>query len=212
MSARSIGELLVELGPRAVPVKERSSERVVPFDRTMLAAAPVRQEEAKEKLDEAYQRGRRDGHATAVAEYESQLKDLAAGYESRRTEDRMRWAVDQADRLVGLLADGYRTLEAGMSESIAQILQPFLEHAIRQKAIDEFRAQLARIVADGSAPTVRISGPADLIAAVRIRMSACPIAIEFVSGEGSELTAVCDQTKVETHMRAWVSRLSEALR
>lgn len=210
MSARTLGDLLTRFTPDNSGVRAGDSERVIPFDRKAAPAAP-RQESVEERVAEAYRQGERDGHAAAVAEYEARLKELTALDAQQRSDERDRWTVEQADVLAAALKSGYQELEANLASSLARVLEPLVGKFITREAVDEFVAQLKLMVSDPSNPPVRISGPGDLLVIVRRKLADSPVQVRCVPDESCEVRVVCDQTIVETHLRAWTDRLKAAV-
>jgi hypothetical protein len=210
MSARTLGDLLTRFTPDNGGVRAGDSERVVPFDRKVAPAA-ARHESVEEKVAEAYRQGERDGQAAAVAEYEARLKEIAALDVQQRSDDRDRWTVEQADVLATALKSGYQELEANLASSLARVLEPLVGKFITREAVNEFVAQLNLLMSDPSNPPVRISGPGDLLVIVRRKLADSPVQVRCVPDESCEVRVVCDQTIVETHLRAWTDRLKAAV-
>ena len=210
MSARTLGDLLTRFSPDKGSVGAGDAERVIPFERRAAATAS-RQESVEDKVAEAYRQGEREGHAAAMAEYEARLKEVAALDAQQRSDERDRWTVEQADTLAASLKSGYQELEANLAGSLARILEPLVGKFITREAVDEFVAQLGVLVSDPSNPPVRISGPGDLLVVVRRKLADSPVQVRCVPDDSCELRVVCDQTIVETHLRAWTDRLKAAL-
>jgi hypothetical protein len=208
MNARTIGDLLVDLGPGG---RDKGNERVVPFARHIMPVALTQPVDAPDKVDEAYQRGKHEGHTAAWADCEAKLKEYAARCTSKMTEDRDRWAAEQANVMIDLIKDGYCQLEACIAGSVARILEPFLAAAIRRQAISEFIKELSILVSNASRPVLQISGPGDLLDTIRHKLGADLVSIEYVAQEGCEIRVCCEQTAIETQMQAWIARLNDAL-
>lgn len=246
MKAKTIGDFLTDFQdrpPRVRPAEPASfAKPVFLHTRTRPKDAPPRKfalissepsaqpqaqpqpqqqaEEARRIIEEAYERGKKDGRAAAEAQFEERLAEEKARLAVQLGLDRYRWTAEQGKVMADRIATTVRELEDGISETLARILLPFLEGAVREKALAAFAAQLSALIADGSRPILQISGPADLLDVLKERLAAVPAAIEYVPAEAPggdparavEVRVMAGQTVIETQMRAWAERLNDALR
>jgi hypothetical protein len=196
---------------RLLPDFEAPERRapLLPPELKPLDAEPPAEDPAK-LLAAAEERGRGAGFAAAEAAYERQRAEDLARFEERLVAARREWSETEADRLAGRFAAAFGELEATVIGSVARILVPFVAAAVRQQALDDLSETVSGLLAEDSHRFLRISGPEDLLAALRGRLSAHVASIEYLAGEGPDVRAVCDDTTLETQIRAWVDRLAAA--
>jgi len=182
------------------PPQPAPRERLKP-----ICAPPKRREE---EIAEAEERGRRAGEAAARSEFERMRAEDRAAHEARLQEERRVWVEETAARLAAGLAEGIQRVEARLADSLARALVPLLGAAIQRRAMDEMCQALDLLGEDGV--KVRMSGPADLVEALRRRLKD-GAEIDFSVSDSPDLTVVIGDTRIETRIAAWIERLSTAL-
>jgi len=207
MSARTIGDLLMTFDVKPEPIVAPKS-RVVPFE-PRPAAAPPRQKDAAAKVEEAYERGRQDGHAAAVADCEAKLKEHAIALIKRNADERERWLAEQSSVLAEQLTTTWVQFESALAGTLARLLEPFLTGAIHQQAIREFILHLDAVVKEPTNAVLQISGPADLLDAIKAKVDVGPVAVQYVPNTRCEVRLTSDHAIVETQMAAWIKRLKQ---
>jgi hypothetical protein len=212
MRARTIGDLLAEFEPQRKP-GQTVPDRVVAFERRNVRptapAVPLPKEPSKE--EEAYERGKKDGHAAAISDCENKLREYGLESARRRAEERERWVAEQASVLARQLQDGLTELEARLSGTIGRLIEPWLVDKIRQEALDGFIIQLNQVIRDNNRSILRIGGPIDLLDAIRSKIDGKAAAVQYVAQAGCEVRLVSDQVILETQMQVWIDRLKQAM-
>ena len=148
------------------------------------------------RIEAATEAGRaelRAGHAAEIVAREAAAADALA-------QARADWASSQAEILHDQITTGFETLQIQLADRIAAVLRPFLAEAMVTRTLNELREALDRLLADDSAQVIRISGPADLIAALRAGGSAP--GIEWVTDDAVGVAIVADATRIETRLGA----------
>lgn len=202
----AIAEFLVEF-----PLD--GSKEITPPAQSKQAKAPpaVRVENTAELVREAEERGRREGRAEAQAELEHALAEERARSDERLAAERQAWVRDEANRLASQLASAIEALEGRLVERVARILTPFLIETLRSQMLAELRLALSTLLTDRQERIIRISGPEDLLSALSGELDKYQAAIEFVPGEGPDVSVVAGDTVIETQLAAWSQRLLQAI-
>lgn len=169
-------------------------------------------QEAAARLEEAYARGLEAGSAEARAEFAMELATQRDLFDRQLASDRQSWATDEGERIAQSLASGLRELEARIAETTARILKPFLAAELQQRAIAELAANLETLTAKDSGVSVHVSGPADLLEALRARLADKIIAVAYAPGGDCDLRVRVGETILETRLGDWMARLGEAVR
>jgi len=172
--------------------------------------AGSREEDAAAALEAAYARGIDEGGSAARAEFEAQLKSQLADFEHHLRSERERWTLEQSERLSGLLLSGLRDLETTIAGTVARILKPVLLSEVYRRAVADLAEALGAVRAKGDVVSIVISGPNDLLEALRERLGDGIAGLSFVPAEGAELRIVADQTILETRIGAWVQVIEGA--
>jgi hypothetical protein len=171
------------------PVADRQAELI------RLAEARVRAEEreaARKELEDAI-----------AAEKVRYLEDL--------NDQRTIWVEQQALQLSAQISAAVDRLEANISERVANTIRPFVSEAFRQQTLAEFKDVLATLLSGRDASLLKISGPEDLLTAMKSHLGHYESSIEFFSSEHVEIRVATQDTLVQTQLNSWSDRLAQAL-
>ena len=163
------------------------------------------------KMAESHARGYADGMAAAEAEFAVKLEAQRADFEQRIATARQGWAESEGAAVSEALARALSDLEARLAETTARILQPFLETEIRRTAIADLVAAIEAVLAHDKAARIEITGPDDLLGAVRARLPD-KIVATFASAATADVRVSIDRTVLETRLGAWMAAIEEAVR
>lgn len=161
--------------------------------------------------DEAYRRGLAEAEERGRQALEQALAAERAVLEARLVEVRANWVAEQADILASRLEQGLQQAVDTVSALAAGVLEPLVRMDLGERALEDLRTMLADLLGKGEARGVRVSGPADLLDALRRRLGEAP-GLEFAADEGPDLRIETDRTLVETRLAEWAGRLREASR
>jgi hypothetical protein len=209
MSARTIGQLLKEFD---LGVNDVGQPRVVPFERKTKPAAPSKADDDKRRYDEAFERGREAGYAAALVDLDIRLSDEKRNHADQISREREQWLAERVELTTNGIPEACRALEDSIAGVVARVLEPVLSAAVRQQAITEFVERLSVLMSDPSNPMFRITGPHELLEAVRRKIPLKAVAIDYRLAETKELRVIADKTVIETQMQGWIQRLKEAIR
>jgi len=144
-----------------------------------------------------------------------ELEDAIAAERARHLEDlssqRAIWVGEQAQQLSSQLSAAFERIEADLAERVANILRPFVSDAFRRQSLAEFEDVVATLLSGRDAAPLRISGPEDLLSAMRSHLGPYESAVEFIPGEQIEVSVVAQDTIAQTQLGSWSARLTQAL-
>lgn len=207
MSSEKVARLLTDFD---LPDQQKGRSRVVPFDHTQHSnpkPQPKPPVPPAQREDEAYQRGRTEGYAAAAVEYEQKLNGESQKLRAVLTEERDKLLNDTAAKIARDIAEIGSQLETKIAAVTARVLEPFISSAVQKKAVASFVEQLSSLTTDARRPTLRISGPSDLLELVRSKLGVRSIAIELRATQGAEVSIIVDELVLETQLKLWVDRL-----
>jgi len=163
-------------------------------------------------LRAAEERGREEGRALARRELETAISMERANADQRVVEARAAWTQEEAARLASQVTAAFQDLEARLTDSLARLLTPFLNDAIRQQALEEFRGFLLTLLSDSQNTVFKVSGPEDMLSELAKKLGSPGASIQYVYNERTDVSVVVNDTVIETQLTAWTSRLAEAVR
>lgn len=141
---------------------------------------------------------------------EAALAARDAAHEAALAEARARWAAEEGATLAERLAAAFAGLEARLADALAPILEPFLAHGARVKALEQLHGTLGTLLGGGETRPVAVSGPADLVAALRDSFGDRP-GVSFTEADLPDVTVTLGDTRIRSQLRAWARKLDTAL-
>ena len=100
------------------------------------------------------------------------------------TEERDKLLNDTAAKIAGDIAEIGNQLETKIAAVTARVLEPFISSAVQKKTVASFVEQLSSLTSDTRRPTLRISGPSDLLELVRSKLGVRSITVELRATQG----------------------------
>ncbi|MGM4930569.1 hypothetical protein [Tardiphaga sp. 619_E2_N8_5] len=233
MSAEQVARLIADFD-RPEPPKTRS--RVVPFDHLHHSSVqpqhqPLLQKAKQQPLfqpqpqpqpqmqpkplpvqeDNGYERGRAEGYASALAEFEQRLEQEKQALAVQAAEERQQLLNETAAKLAGDIAEMGDQLQGRIAGVAARLLEPLISNVVQKQAVAAFIEHLSSITTDSRRPVLRITGPSDLLELIRSKLGVRAIASELRAGPETEASIVVDQIVLETQLKIWTERLKMAV-
>ena len=177
-----------------------------------VAVSPISEAILAAEVAAAERRGRDEARKAAQAETQERLLEAERRFEERIAAERLRWTTEQAERLGGEIGSAISQLATSISGAVARILAPFVSEAVRAEALAELAKATEGLLGGPHDISLRISGPGDLLEALRQRLGDRAAGVDFVPGPVSEVRVVGGSALIETQLRAWAERLQQALR
>lgn len=174
--------------------------------------APARvAEETAARVAEAVARGQEEGRAAAEDEFGARLEAQREEFAQRLTSERQAWAAQEGEALAERMLAAMHDLEARIGESAARILHPFLTAQLRCHAVAELAALIQTAVSKDRNAALAVSGPDDLIGALREKLAGATINVTFSTGDAPDVQVTLNHTILQTRLEAWMARIQEAV-
>lgn len=176
--------------------------------------APVQNDSvaAAARIDEAFARGIDDGRAAAESEFETKLEEQRAEFAAQLVAERQEWAAGTGEELANRLLAAVQEFESRVAETTARILKPFLAAELRRQAIEELQSSLDMLMATDSGVSLSISGPADVLEALRGQLSGKTATVTYTPSDDCDVRIVAGPAVLETRLKGWMAKLDEAIR
>jgi hypothetical protein len=183
------------------PVLDIAEEMLAVDDAFMVANV------AADPVDEAYVRGVEDGKAAVEAEFAARLEAQKETFERDLVATRESWGLEQGALIAEQIQTAIGDMEGRITDSTERVLRPFLGQAIRVQAIVDLRATLQELVGKNPGMTLEISGPEDLLAAVRAALPASIAAVSYVANDACDVQVKAGASILETRIAAWLDQI-----
>jgi hypothetical protein len=207
MSSEKVARLLASFDQ---PEPHKARSRIIPFDYAQHSGPKVQPKPASpppSDEDDAYQRGRSNGYATALAEFEQKLADEKHRLSMQLVEQKHSLLNEMATKIASDIAEARAQLEAKIAGVTARILEPFISNAVQKQAVTTFIEQLASVASDIRRPALRVTCPAELADVLRSKLAVRSIAVELRAAPVAEVSVTLHQVFLVTQMKLWAERL-----
>ena len=204
-----IGDYLAEFRPYAPPqsLLIEGSSAPTPMDEDLFAADETATFEIEEPLDAEFP-------DPVEAEPQDPLPDpleaLRNDHALEMAEARQRWVEVEGANLATMIAKGLSDIEDKLADSLTKLLEPLLTKAVRLKAVDQLRDTMGSLLAGGDDGPITVSGPADLVEAIRLSYADQP-SVVFQTADEPDVTIKMGDTRIRSQLRAWARKLDAAL-
>lgn len=198
-----IAQYLNQFGRAAVTHSERPRENVLVKPRILSTPADI-----EGRVQEAFERGRREGAASARAECEAALGAEHRQWEEREADKRRSWQSGEYAAFAEKIDAAVAAIGDELASSVARILKPFLVEERVKQATQALAESLARILSRDAPAALKISGPEGLLGALRERLASGAAQVEFVASEGVDVTVETQHTIIQTQLQAWIDHLA----
>ena len=207
MSAVPAAFYLADFGDDPVAVAGHDALHEAALAATAAAAA---EDQLAQQVSEAHARGMEEGRAEALAEAEARIEDQKMAFEAEQAAAREAWVREEGQLLAAGIESALRGIEERISAATARVLMPFVEQAVRERAMSELRATLQDLIAGNPAVTLEVSGPEDLLQEVRGALSTSVATISYAANGACDVQVKGGGTVVETRIAEWLKQLEGA--
>lgn len=153
--------------------------------------------------------------AKAQAEHESAMEAAREEAEAQATarvvEARARWVREEGERLAGQFDEQLAELAMDLNDQIGRVLAPVVSAAVRDRAVERFASLLTRLSHDTSTPFLTVSGPQDLLDALKPHLAGLGT-VNLQTADAADLSVSIGDTELRTTLAEWAAEieLSEA--
>ena len=157
----------------------------------------------EEKLSEAYHRGVQEGIDSAKSEAATARALERADLQKRAVIEKLDFQMNEYSRLSEALKDGFADLERRVAQAAARVLKPLLEQAVSKQIVEELAENVARLTRAGGLGLIKVRGPERLLSALKSKIEALAVDVEWVDDEGVEITVCAQSTEIRSELGAW---------
>lgn len=164
-------------------------------------------EEIERRVAEAVAAVRAEERADAEWQLTEALAEQARSLQAEHDAARKAWAEEQSERIANAIDDRFAALGKQLSVAAARALRPFLVERLVDRSIDDLAGCVGRLLTDGTAPPLQITGPADLLDRLAEKLGGHTPSIIFRPDDRADIVVTAGETLIETRLREWVARL-----
>jgi hypothetical protein len=190
-----------EQSARVSPLLRRKEPAPAPAADELRAAAP------SPKLEQGMLKAFEEGREAARREWAEERARLENGQALHLARERARWAGDEGARLLEAHRAAIADFETRCAAAVANILKPFLTQAVIARVTDALVQNIEVLFASRRRSLFEISGPQDLLDALKEKFAEQPASIAYSLSDGLDVRVRVDDTVIETQLGAWMQAL-----
>ena len=212
-----LGAAVARRLPEAAPlVRPMEAASFAPPRREPAAPPPPRQPapppepaiDYEAQLSEAYHRGVQEGLDAGKAEAATARALERAEMQKRAVVEKLDFQMNEYAKLSESLTNGFADLERKIAQAAAQLLKPLLVEAVSRQIVEELAENVARLTRAGGVGMLKVRGPERLLAALKPKIEALAVDVEYAEEEGVEISVVAQATEIRSELASW-NRLIE---
>ena len=168
------------------------------------SANGISEEELASRISTAHALGMVKGSESTRAEMAQELDDLRATHRHEMESARKKWVEEAGDQSIRLIGNALADLEAGITQSLQQILSPFIEKIIPLAAMGKLEKILEGALSNDFKGPLFLSGPEDLVEELKLRLKPRDIDVVVEAMPGMELKARSSNFSIITRIKSWI--------
>lgn len=173
------------------------------------APPPPPEPDMEAQLAEAYHRGVQEGLDAGKAEAATARALERAELQKRAVIEKLDFQMNEYARLSETLAAGFAELERRVAQAAAQVLKPLLSEAVAGQIVDELAENVARLTRAGGLGLIKVRGPERLLSALKEKIEALAVDVEYVEEDGVEITVAAQATEIRSELAAWAKLIED---
>jgi hypothetical protein len=184
---------------------ERAEARAQAAQRSEHAAQ--RSEHGPQRLEQSRLLAFEEGRESARRELEDERAKIREAVEAEVARARTKWLAEQGDILAAAHRAAFDSFETRCAQAVANILRPFATHLLIGRVTEALVENLEVLFAGASHASFEISGPAELLDALREKFASRDIAVLYRPNERIDVRVAAGDTIIETQLGAWMRAL-----
>jgi hypothetical protein len=185
------------------PEPPRRSPLLRSIEKDKLEAKP----DSSHRLEQANLRAFEEGRAAARKELDDERGGLREALDAELAKARAAWAAEEGARLAQAHRAAIDSFETRCAQAVANILRPFLVRETIARVTDALVENLEAMFAARAQGVFEISGPADLLAALKEKFAVGGARMEFRPDDSLDVRVRVDETIIETQLGPWLEVL-----
>ena len=161
---------------------------------------------------EAADRARAEATAEAEARQQAAIAALSARHDAELATLKLEMSAVAAEIVPASIESRADTIAQAVAADVATVLAPLVEKAVAARMVAALADEIRAACSLEGAGDVHLSGPADLVEAVRSRLDGVTATITLGESASPEIIVTMDRARWSTRLEAWSDALAEALR
>ena len=148
-----------------------------------------------------------DGREAARKELEDERAQMRDTLAAEVAQERKKWVEEEAQLLASAHRAAFEDFETRCAQAVANILRPFMIPLAIGRVTEALVENLEVLFASRSRALFEISGPADLLDALREKFAGRDASFAFKPEDTIDVRVRHDDTLIETQLAAWMTAL-----
>lgn len=173
---------------------------------------PDKAEETARRLEQGHLRAFTEGREAARKELEDERSHMREALNGEIAKARAQWAAEEAARLAEAHRAAFDSFEQRCAQAVANILRPFLVQQAIARVTEALVDNLETLFAARAPALFEVSGPADLLDALKEKFAARNARMEFKPDSSIDVRVRVEDTIMETQLGPWLQAIGALAR
>jgi len=192
--------------PPAPRKTEAARPRVSPLLREVEEKPDIRPSNS-ERIEQGRLLAFEDGREAARKELEDERAQMRETLAAEVAQERKKWDEEEAQLLASAHRAAFEDFERRCAQAVANILRPFMVPLAIGRVTEALVENLEALFASRSRALFEISGPPDLLDALREKFAGRDACFAFKPEDTIDVRVCHDDTVIETQLGAWMTAL-----
>jgi hypothetical protein len=196
--------------PLSWPPAHRKTDAVRPRVSPLLREVeekPDLRPSTSERIEQGRLRAFEDGREAARTELEDERAKMRETLAAQVAQERKKWVEEEAQLLASAHRAAFDDFETRCAQAVANILRPFMIPLAISRVTEALVENLEALFTSRSRALFEISGPADLLDALREKFAGRDACFAFKHEAAIDVRVRHEDTIIETQLGAWVTAL-----
>ncbi len=197
------------------PLSQKTESPAPARNSPLLRRVEAERAEAKASAPQRLEQGRllafEEGRESARGELEDERARMREKLEVEIAAARAVWVAEEAERLAGAHRAAFESFEMRCAQAVANILRPFTTQLVIGRVTEALVENLEVLFKGRSQALFEISGPVDLLDALRQKFASRDAAVVYKPDDKIDVCVRAGDTIIETQLGAWLKALGALL-
>ncbi len=162
---------------------------------------------SSQRVDQGRRAVFEEGREAARREFGEERAAMRDRLDAEVAKARAQWVEEEGGRLASAHRAAIEDFEMRCAQAVANILRPFLSNLVIGRVTELLVENLEVLFTARTPALFEVSGPADMLDALREKFAAHDASVEFKPDESMDIRVRVDDTIIETQLGAWMTAL-----
>jgi hypothetical protein len=164
-------------------------------------------EKTEQLIQDAYAQGKADAELELASRHAENIEHIQMEFNEHLLAEKQRWIEDESIKISAEFQNALTHMQIEFGKLVCRALTPFLKKKISAMALSQTEELLISALDGREKVHLKISGPDDLVAALKTKTFTENATFEMNENTEAEVQASCDEFAITTQINFWLHKL-----